>query len=926
MVAVNQRIQNFLGGVSQQPDFIKFPGQLRKCDNAYPDVTFGLSKRPPGEFVGQLAGATSGGQWFEIIRDSDEKFIGQITSSDIKVWNLATGAPQTVSGSMSYLSGATQPYGLQTIGDYTLITNPQQTVGTTGTTATFNNNYAFVSINTVAYNAEYVVAINGSNLSSTTKNRAGHLTVVKTAGAGAGNSYWKVQGGTAGPTEHSGKQEVFDQTTGLKYTVLVNGNSYVASYNSDQEAQYDVQYNAEVVLQDPGHNVTNGQSFSVSVAGIGYTVTVASVEPYETYADSGVGFYQTPKSPDKGSLSINTILGELKSSIESAYSVTCEIIGDGLFITSGSSFTIEVRGGTVNNSLEVIQDSAPNVSKLPQQCKDGYIAKVSNTEDSDSDDYFVKFVADSGNKGTGSWEETVAPGIVAGLNPSTMPHALVNNRDGTFSFRPLSQSADPNNYWIDRQAGDINSNPDPTFVGKGIKDIFFYRNRLGFIAGENVILSQPADYFNFFIVSAITISDADPIDIAASDIKPAFLNHVLPIQKGLVLFSESAQFMLFTDSDRFSAATAQLKKLSSYECSPTVRPVDMGTSVMFSTGSAAHTRVFEMVIQDETVPPQVLEQTRVIPELIPKDIDHSSNSSQVGLVTYGKKSTDQTLERTIYFYKYYNSGTERQQSAWYTWTLTGGFVHSVYTAGNQFIVTKQGSNYVLNRHEMVTDTLTHRSYQVGTGAIGRKLEATLDNMTVATSVQQTGNYATSSYDSATKISTVTLPYTYDGSTDMVAVFLSGTDAGVVRVPNSVSGTTATFNDIDLTTGNVAIGYKYITEVELPHFYYAIDTGKYDIDGELRINRINFELGISGPMEFHLVSPQVDNYIQYESGMEVDLGSFNATPTAPYKSVKVPIYRKNEKYTLTVKIPDPFTATLVSASWDGRYDTKRHIRR
>ena len=172
MVAVNQRIQNFLGGVSQQPDFIKFPGQLRKCDNAYPDVTFGLSKRPPGEFVGQLAGATSGGQWFEIIRDSDEKFIGQITSSDIKVWNLATGAPQTVSGSMSYLSGATQPYGLQTIGDYTLITNPQKTVGTTGTTDRFTlgngtelSHYAFVSINTVAYNAEYVVAINGSNLS-----------------------------------------------------------------------------------------------------------------------------------------------------------------------------------------------------------------------------------------------------------------------------------------------------------------------------------------------------------------------------------------------------------------------------------------------------------------------------------------------------------------------------------------------------------------------------------------------------------------------------------------------------------------------------------------------------------------------------------------------------------------------------------------
>ena len=156
MAAVNQRIQNFLGGVSQQPDFIKFPGQLRKCDNAYPDVTFGLSKRPPGEFVAQLSGAAAGGQWFEIIRDSDEKYIGQITTSGIKVWNLATGVAQTVSGSMSYLSGATQPYGLQTIGDYTLITNPQKTVATTGTTDGFVtsgntiDHYAFVSINPVA--------------------------------------------------------------------------------------------------------------------------------------------------------------------------------------------------------------------------------------------------------------------------------------------------------------------------------------------------------------------------------------------------------------------------------------------------------------------------------------------------------------------------------------------------------------------------------------------------------------------------------------------------------------------------------------------------------------------------------------------------------------------------------------------------------
>ena len=85
MAAINQRIPNFLGGVSQQPDKIKFPGQLRVCDNAVPDITFGLTKRPPAEFVGTLSGSTSTGHWYEILRDGDEKYLVQITESNVAV-------------------------------------------------------------------------------------------------------------------------------------------------------------------------------------------------------------------------------------------------------------------------------------------------------------------------------------------------------------------------------------------------------------------------------------------------------------------------------------------------------------------------------------------------------------------------------------------------------------------------------------------------------------------------------------------------------------------------------------------------------------------------------------------------------------------------------------------------------------------------
>ena len=72
------------------------------------------------------------------------------------------------------------------------------------------------------------------------------------------------------------------------------------------------------------------------------------------------------------------------------------------------------------------------------------------------------------------------------------------------------------------------------------------------ISGENVVLSQPGSYFDFFIVSAISASDDNPIDITVSDVKPAFINHVLPIQKGMMMFSDNGQFLLFTESDIFS--------------------------------------------------------------------------------------------------------------------------------------------------------------------------------------------------------------------------------------------------------------------------------------------------------------------------------------------------------------------------------------
>ncbi|EON3359688.1 hypothetical protein ACNHFS_004740, partial [Yersinia enterocolitica] len=128
----------------------------------------------------------------------------------------------------------------------------------------------------------------------------------------------------------------------------------------------------------------------------------------------------------------------------------------------------------------------------------------SGVANSTSDDYYVKFQKDNR-----IWKECPAPSIIAGLNTNTMPHVLIRQADGSFNFTTFS--------WGTRKAGDQDTNPDPSFVGQSINDIFYFSNRLGFLSGENVILSRPAKYGEFYIPSVSVLSDDDPIDVATSD-------------------------------------------------------------------------------------------------------------------------------------------------------------------------------------------------------------------------------------------------------------------------------------------------------------------------------------------------------------------------------------------------------------------------
>ena len=354
MAAINQRIPNFLGGVSQQPDKIKFPGQVRVCDNAVPDVTFGLKKRPPAEFVGILTNATSSGHWYDILRDGDEKYIVQITpantgSMPIRVWDLADGTEKSLTNSsgdslFTYLAGATSAYSVTTIQDYTIIANPNKTVGKTTTTTSaplLNGDYSYARLDTVAYNTEYIL-YSGTAPTPNTFYRVVSVKVDRMSGGSAqgptfndtnenqskaGTLTWSFSGGSA-VNDTGATVGGTNITENIEGTLQVNGNSYIANnianFNGSSTSSsdflgytqdYDIRYTATVTLRDGGLIKTTNKStaeglyIDVTIEGIVYRVSVEAVEPVSTYQDvSGIAYHKTPKNPENGAISMLTIL------------------------------------------------------------------------------------------------------------------------------------------------------------------------------------------------------------------------------------------------------------------------------------------------------------------------------------------------------------------------------------------------------------------------------------------------------------------------------------------------------------------------------------------------------------------------------------------------------------------------------------------
>ena len=156
MASVTQLVPTLTGGVSQQPDELKIPGQVNVANNVLPDVTHGLLKRPGGKLVKSLSdgskNSVTNGRWFHYYRDEAEQYIGQISrTGDIKMWKCSDGSEMNVVGSTTamatYLTHSNdEDIQTLTINDFTFLTNRTKTVSMSTATEALRPPEVFIAV------------------------------------------------------------------------------------------------------------------------------------------------------------------------------------------------------------------------------------------------------------------------------------------------------------------------------------------------------------------------------------------------------------------------------------------------------------------------------------------------------------------------------------------------------------------------------------------------------------------------------------------------------------------------------------------------------------------------------------------------------------------------------------------------------------
>ena len=543
MALISQSIKNLKGGISQQPDILRYPDQGARQVNGWSSETEGLQKRPPMVFIKTLgdSGALGQAPYIHLInRDENEQYYAVFTGTGIRVFDLAGNEKQVrYPNGSGYINTANPRNDLRmvTVADYTFIVNRNVVVRKNEKSVNLPNynpkQDGLINVRGGQYGRELIVHINGKDVAK-----------------------YKIPDG-----------------------------SQPAHVNNT-----DAQWLAEELAKQMRTNLS------------GWAVNV------------GQGFIHVA-APSGQQI---------------------------------DSFT--TKDGYADQLINPVTHYAQSFSKLPPNAPNGYVVKVVGDASRSADQYYVRYDAERK-----VWAETLGWNTESQVLWETMPHALVRASDGNFDFKWLE--------WSPKSCGDIDTNPWPSFVDSSINDVFFFRNRLGFLSGENIILSRTAKYFNFYPASVANLSDDDPIDVAVSTNRIAVLKYAVPFSEELLIWSDEAQFVL-TASGTLTSKSVELNLTTQFDVQDRARPFGIGRNVYFASPRSSYTSIHRYyAVQDVSSVKNAEDITAHVPNYVPNgvfSICGSGTENFCSVLSQGDPSK-------IFMYKFLYLNEELRQQSWSHW-------------------------------------------------------------------------------------------------------------------------------------------------------------------------------------------------------------------------------------------------------------------
>ena len=508
--------------------------------------------------------------------------------------------------------------------------------------------------------------------------------------------------------------------------------------------------------------------------------------------------------------------------------------GSVIWFRSDNPITVKATDAKANATITAILSTVQVFTELPTIAPEGYGVEITGDPGTNFDNYYVQFEPRSGTFGEGEWEETVAPGTEYKLDPKTMPHVLIRKSDGNFWFGPVNGqtvAGIPNDVptWGERISGDINTSPDPSFIGYAINDIFIYKNRLGFLADENVILSRVREFFEFFPETVTTVLDTDPIDVVASNNRVSVLRYAVPYQDELILFSAQIQYRFNAAETVLTPATAQITALTQFDVDVEVRPQQAGGGIFFmqTNGQWSQMREFAVRGSGTALTADAADLTGYISSYIPNHCFKMTinDTGNAAFLLSSKQTTGifgADYRKRIYVYKWFlrnrGDGAERAQNSWSYWEFGADEVLQIVCIREVLYCLMQYGDEVYLEQISVLD----RAEEVVDAPYPLLLDRLISTTTATPSALRMDKGV---YDKQTNETTFTLKYTATNEVQVWSAYnLTQTNkAGPCFLGSTTSGTTVKVRG-DWSKEDVWAGEKYNFRYRFSRFKLMNDIG------------------------------------------------------------------------------------------------------